>query len=115
MLVLGGQYTFAVMHNAETGTANGIALDTFSASNGAAATAAFQLTGIDGETVTWEATIDGSTWVAIAVENLATNAFATTTNANGIFRVTCHGLRKIRGRISTGGSGAVTLVGVAAT
>jgi hypothetical protein len=114
MLVPGGFTASVVMQNAEAGTADGTALDCWTAENGASTTASFQITGVDGETITWEATIDGTNYVAIAVDNLASGSAATTATANGLYRVTCHGLRKIRARISTGGSGAVTVIGVVA-
>ena len=114
MLVPGSTYTYLIMQNAETGTADGTALETWTGEDGMFTSAAFQVTGVNGETITWEATIDNTNWVAVGVTNLATASESTTATANGLYRLTCHGLRKVRARISTGGSGTVTVVGVAA-
>lgn len=115
MLVPGGFTASVVMQNAAGTTGNGTALDCWTAENGASTTATFQITGISGDTITWEATIDGTNYVAITVDNLASGSAATTATADGLYRVTCHGLRKIRARISTYDAGAVTVVGVVAS
>ena len=75
--------------------------------------ATFQVTGITTVTITWEATLDNTNWVAILVKNLNTGAEATTTTANGLFRVQCTGLLNIRARISSWSTGATTVTGIA--
>jgi hypothetical protein len=106
---MGSTYKLVRLHDAEAGTADGTTLEINDYTTGCAGyVVGVQLTGISGETITWEATIDGENWVAFRVEPLATGTFATTATANGLYRVEVSGLLKFRARISTGGSGAVT-------
>lgn len=74
-------------------------------------TASMQVSGTFTGTVTFEATINGSTWVAILVTNLTTGATATNTAAAGIFRASCAGLAEIRARISAYTNGSITVHG----
>ena len=70
----------------------------------------FQILGAWTGTVTFEATTPqaGGTWVSIMATNVATNALATTTTANGVFRIVSDGL-DIRARFSTDSSGTVNV------
>ena len=70
--------------------------------------AGFQIIGTWAGTITFEATVPGAggTWVSIMATNVADNVVATTTTANGIFRVVSDGLT-IRARFSTDTSGTV--------
>lgn len=100
---------FAFTHTFQsgaTGTGNGTALDV-----GGLAAVGLQVTGISGDTITIEGTIDGTNWVAIRALNLATGAVATTITANGIYQVPVAGLDQLRSRISTYGAGTITAVG----
>ena len=99
-----------LMHSAETGTGNGTAL-VLSNHPGMQTVAVLQVTGINGETITFEATADNSNWVSINMQNLATLAVGTTATANGIYATNVTGLLQLRARISTGGSGSVTVSG----
>jgi hypothetical protein len=106
---MGSTYKLVRLHNAETEAADGTVLELSDYTSGCVGYAVgLQLTGISGETITWEATIDGTNWVAIRVEPLATGTYATTATANGLYRVEVSGLLQFRARISTGSSGAVT-------
>lgn len=72
-----------------------------------------QVTGITSATITWEGTIDGATWAAIQGVPLATGTAATTATANGLYRLAVAGLAQIRARISTFGTGAITVTALA--
>ena len=69
----------------------------------------YQIFGTWAGTVTFEATIDGSTWASIRAEPLATGTLATTTTSNGIFRIDSSGLAATRCRFSTDTSGTVSV------
>lgn len=71
-----------------------------------------QVTGITGDTITLEATVDGTNYVAVLAANLNTGAVATTITANGLYSVPCAGLKFVRARISTYSAGAITVVGM---
>lgn len=72
--------------------------------------AGFQIKGTWSGTITFEATVPGAggTWVSIMATNVATNAIATTTTANGIFRVVSDGLN-VRAIFTTASSGTVNV------
>jgi len=111
MLVPGGQYKVVVMQSAAVATGDGTAADCTNI-NGAYTALTMQVTGITTATITFEATIDGTNWVAVNATNLNTNAVATTATGNGLFRVTVLGLMSVRARISAWTSGATTVTGV---
>lgn len=73
--------------------------------------ATIQVTGISGDTITWEATIGGGTWAGLMVTPLSTGTAALTATANGLYRVTIAGLRTLRARISNHSSGTIIVVG----
>lgn len=98
----------ATLQNAATATGNGtpLAVDAFDQ-------AAFQVTGITTATITWEATVDGTNYVAVSVIDLnsATRARATTATANGLYLLDgIGGLVLVRARISAYTSGTITVV-----
>ena len=70
-----------------------------------------QLTGTFVGTVTFEATVDGSTWTALAVAPVTTVASVRvlTATAVGIFTVNAAGLTSIRARCSAYTSGTVVV------
>jgi hypothetical protein len=90
--------------NAADGTADGTALFV----DGMAA-AAFQVTGTFVGTVTFEATLDGSTWVSLQVANVADGSVSTTATAPGVFQAAIAGLDKVRARVSVWASGTITV------
>ncbi len=95
------------LQSAAVATGNGAALDCSGRKQIVA-----QLTGTFSATVTWEGTVDGSTWVAVAVADLAstTRARATTATAAGLFLLEdVAGLQQFRARVSTYVSGSVTV------
>lgn len=101
-----GMFTGALMQNAAAATANGTTLNV----NGFSV-ATLQLTGTFSATVTWEANIDETNWVAVQATNLNDGTAATTATAAGLFRIQCFGLAQIRARVSTYASGNVTVLG----
>jgi hypothetical protein len=111
MAAMGGYYEDTVMQSAAAATGDGTAMQLRQPGSGQGTTATFQITGISGDTITWEATLNGSTWVAVMVKNLTTNTEATTATANGLYRFVCHGLEKVRARISTYSAGTITVLG----
>ena len=112
MLVPGGQIKVVPMQVAAVATGNGTVIVTTEVDGGAMTAVTFQVTGISGDTITWEATIDGANWVAVQVTNLNDGSDATTATANGLYRFTCLGLMQVRARL-TRVSGTVYVTGVA--
>jgi hypothetical protein len=107
---MGCPYKLQKLQDAETGTADGTELDLTDVWGGSGYMLGLQVTGVSGETITWEAHIDDAeTWAGLQVTPLATGTAALTATANGLYRVEASALRKFRARISTGGSGAVTV------
>lgn len=71
----------------------------------------FHITGTWAGTITFEAKAPGAAstdWVSILATNVATDASATTTTANGVFRVVADGLH-VRARLSTATSGTAVV------
>ena len=73
--------------------------------------AAAQLTGSWVGTITFEASLDGTTWTALNAVSASTSFPQTTTNANGLFRITPAGLQQFRANMTgfTSGSASVIL------
>ena len=69
----------------------------------------YQIFGTWAGTITFEGTIDNSTWVAIRAEPLTSGTLSTTTTATGLFRIDASGLFKTRTRFSTDTSGTVSV------
>ena len=69
----------------------------------------YQVFGTWAGTLTFENTIDGTTWDSIRAEDLSTGTLATTTTANGTFRIDASGLFRTRVRFSTDTSGTVSV------
>jgi len=103
----GGMFQEVQMHVAETGEENGATVDCINGTDGAFSAVTMHVEGVSGDTITFEATIDNTNWIAIQATNLTTGAEATTATADGLYRIIVMGLRKVRARISTGGSGTV--------
>lgn len=112
MNVPGGQYITAVMQNAATAADNGTSIECTGGTRGAMTVLTMQIAGISGDTITFEATIDGSNWVAVQATNLNSGSAATTATANGLYRLTVLGLLSVRARISTYSAGTITVNGI---
>lgn len=70
-----------------------------------------QVEGITTATVTFEGTVDGSTWYALQAMNVSDGAKATNTAADGLFLVPVAGLDQLRCRISGYSGGTITVSG----
>lgn len=71
-----------------------------------------QVVGITTATITWEANVDLTTWVGVALADLTstTRARSLTTAANGLFLLEfAPGLKQFRARISAWTSGTITV------
>jgi len=108
-----GDAVFAVNHtfqSAAVANANGTALGV-----GGLPAVGVQVEGITTATVTFEGTIDGSTWYAIQAVTLTNGTIATSTAADGLFMVPVTGLDQFRCRISGYSAGTITVSGKAVT
>ncbi len=70
-----------------------------------------QVEGISGDTVSFQGTIDNSTWYAVEVVNMSTGAKTTSTTADGVFRLPVGELRFVRTPISGYSAGTITVKG----
>jgi hypothetical protein len=70
-----------------------------------------QVTGTWSAILTFEGSVDGSTFVALSATNVATAASAATTSSNGVFAVSGSGLRffRLRATAYTSGTAVVTI------
>jgi hypothetical protein len=64
-----------------------------------------QITGTWSGTITFEATVDGTNWVAISVTPFASVTLTSTATANGCWSVQNVGFAGLRARFSTASSG----------
>ena len=112
MLVPGGAYKNQLLQSAAVATGNGTAIVCTDIDGGGYSTLTVQIKGITTATITFEATIDGTNWETIQFTNLSSAAAATTTTADGLYRVTTLGLIQVRTRISAWTSGTITVTGV---
>lgn len=99
------------MQSSAVATGNGTAMVVSDAASGYSVLC-IQVEGINGDTITFEATIDASTWYAIPFENLNSGAEATTATADGLYRATVIGLAQVRARISSYSAGTITCTGL---
>ena len=97
-----------IMQSAAVATGNGSALDVEEL-----ATIAMQVTGTFVGTVTFEATVDNTNYVAVQVANANDGAVTTTATAPGIFVCSVAGYQKVRARVSAWSSGNITVHGFA--
>ena len=75
---------------------------------------AVQLTGTWSGTVTFEATVDGTTWVSFELEPTTdlsgtTSSLTATATANGVWTGATRGVAGVRARFSTATSGTVNI------
>ena len=71
--------------------------------------AAAQITGTWVGTITFEASLDGTTWTGINAVSASTSTPQTTTTVNGLYRLTPGGLQQIRAIMSAFTSGTATV------
>lgn len=98
----------ATLQSAAAATGNGAVFDV----TGYSAIGA-QVTGTFVGTVTWEVTVDGSTWVGILLAPPSTGTGALTATAPGVFTASVAGLTQFRARVSAYTSGAITVTALA--
>lgn len=113
MLVPGGEYRPLAMQTAAVATGNGTAIPCTDGVLGAYTALVCQVAGVTSATLTFEATVDGTNWVALQATNLNDGNAATTATANGLYRMTVLGLAQVRARISTYSSGTINVTGLA--
>lgn len=94
----------ATLQSGATATGNGTALNC-----GGLAAVGVQVEGITTGTVTFEGTIDGSTWYAVRVYKPADGSVATTATADGLFVAPVAGMDQFRARISAYTAGTITV------
>lgn len=128
MITHAGDYKRTLMQGTKTAagvitgaaaTGNGAVMYPTEASGGAYTLHTVQITGISGDTITFEGTgaatdeTNNTTWVAIQYTNLNSGTAATTATADGIYQCTkpVSGLMQIRARF-TKSSGAPIIWGV---
>ena len=114
MNVPGSQYQHVVMQSAVAAptTAAGTAIVCTQADLGAYLSVTLQIVGITTATVTFQATIDGTNWVAILFENLNSGTTGTSATADGLYRATVLGLKYVRANITSWTTGTITITGV---
>ena len=106
-----GSPKFEIMQDAAGETMDGRSMIVTDDADGSYAVWAVQLSGTFSATVTFEGTVNGSTWIAIEMKPLATPTLVTTATAAGIFRGNVAGLTEVRARVSAFTSGEVTAHG----
>ena len=94
-------------HSAAGATATGTVLNCAGMSS-----LVVQISGSFSATVTWQASVDGTNYIAIQAENMASGAVATTATAAGLYRLSVAGLRLFRANMAWV-SGSITAVGIA--
>jgi hypothetical protein len=70
-----------------------------------------QVEGITTAVVSFQGTIDGSTWYAVEAVNVSTGAVVTSTAADGLFRLPVGDVRQVRCPVSGYSAGTITVVG----
>lgn len=73
--------------------------------------ASVQVTGISGDSIAWEATVDGTNWVGVLATNQTTGSAALTATANGLYALNCAGYAQLRANL-TRSAGTVTVSGL---
>jgi len=95
-----------LMHDAATSAANGNTVAV-----GGKAGVLLEVSGISGDTITVEGKLLDSTWNAIDCYAMSGGARSTTITTDGLYWVPTPGLKAVRARISTYGSGTITVRG----
>lgn len=98
------QTAVQTLQNAVSANANGTTL-TVRGYGGAIA----QISGTFTATVTWEAQLDGTNWVAVLGTNQATGVQATTATSTGIYTIACPGAEFMRARVTWTSGTSITV------
>lgn len=99
----------ATLQNAAVALGNGEDFTCKVANKGGIETVVAQVQGITTATITWEATVNGTNWVAIQGTNLTSGAAASDATVDGLYRIDARGLLKVRARISAYTAGTITV------
>lgn len=94
-------------HSAASATATGTVMNT-----DGAASVLVQVTGTFVATVTFQGTVDGSTWVAIRGANLSDGSVASTATAAGLYTVPVAGVRRFRCNLTWTSGTSITVTGI---
>ena len=103
----GGEYEHIKMQDAATAVGNGTAYIPTAVTRGNYNLMTFQVSGISGDTLIVEGTINGTDWATIPAYVLGDQSTATSITANGLYRTVVTGLRGVRVRVSTYGAGTI--------
>jgi len=95
-------------HSAAGATATGTVLNCAGMSS-----LVVQISGSFSATVTWQASVDGTNYIAIQAENMASGAVATTATAAGLYRLSVAGLRLFRANMTWVSGTSITATGLA--
>lgn len=106
-----GQVALFIFQSAVEETADGAIADVSEFDDGGWASLTFQIVGITEATLTPQATLDGTNYVAVLAENVTTGSSASTATADGIYRVNVLGFQKFKLEITTYVSGTIDAVG----
>lgn len=96
------------LQDAAAATGNGTVFDISDLAN-----VALQVSGTFVGTVTFEATVDGTNWVAVLMTKVDDASTSTTATAAGLYHLARPGLRQVRARVSAYTSGSITVKGFA--
>jgi hypothetical protein len=110
-MTVSAKYTRLPLHLAAGADANGAELEV-QVADGAYVAGAFQISGtVTTAVIYFEATVDGTNWVALECSSLgASITVATSATATGVWRFNALGLRKVRARLDWT-AGSVTVWG----
>lgn len=95
----GNEIVYVVLHSGTITNGNGTAVSPINVP-AAYDQLTVQVSGVVSGTVNWEATINGSTWVAVPATNVNTGNAATTATAASLYRFTVTGFGSVRARVS---------------
>jgi hypothetical protein len=112
MLTKGGQYQYTILQSAAVAVGNGTAVVPTNSDEGAFTLLTLQIVGITTATITWEASVDGTNYVAVNARNVNTQVVATTATADGLYRINATGYFSLRARISAWTSGTIYVYGL---
>ena len=113
MLVPGGHQLCVTMQAAATGTGNGTDIEVGGTSDGGFTVLDMHVEGINGDTITFRGTIDGTNYIDLQCENLNNSISGTTATADGIYRFVVGGVQSFRAAVTTYSAGTITVTGVA--
>lgn len=106
-----GGYITNTLLNGVQATGAGKSLECIQELVGTYAVVTCQVTGLSGDTITWQASKDGTNWYSVRFTNLGTDVAATTATADGIYRMTVLGIEYVRPNVTAYSAGTITVLG----